>query len=53
MATAPYEMASGLLTVYTAPEGTMPPEISGTPGSPWTLLGTNGARSISEDGTDD
>ena len=50
MATAPYEMVSGPLTVYTAPEGTVPPEISGTPGSPWTLLGTNGARSISEDG---
>ena len=47
---APYEMVSGPLTVYIAAEGTMFPEISVTPGSPWTLLGTNGARSISEDG---
>ena len=47
---APYEMVSGPLTVFTAPEGTGPPEISQTPGSPWILLGTNGARSISDDG---
>ena len=47
---APHEMVSGPLTLYTAPEGTLAPEISAMPGSPWVLLGTNGARSISEDG---
>lgn len=48
---APFEMVSGPLTVYTAPEGTLAPEISAvTPPSIWTLLGTNGARSISDDG---
>lgn len=46
----PFEMISGPLTVYTAPEGTSFPEISATPPSPWGLLGTNGDRSISDDG---
>ena len=48
---APFEMVSGPLTVYTAPEGTLAPEISiPPPSTTWTLLGTNGARSISDDG---
>lgn len=50
MPPAPFEMVSGPLTVYTAPEGTLPPEISRTPPGNWSLLGTNGARSISDDG---
>ena len=36
--------------IYTAPEGTLAPEISLTPPNTWSLLGTNGARSISDDG---
>ena len=47
---APFEMVSGPLTVYTATEGTLAPELSVLPASPWGLLGTNGARSISDDG---
>ena len=57
----PYEMVSGPLTVYTAPLtrppqsppplnlAPPPPPRPGAPGG-WTLLGTNGGRSISEDG---
>ena len=47
---APFEMVSGPLTIYTAPEDTPPPEISADPAAPWDILGTNGARSISDDG---
>ena len=48
---APFEMVSGPLTIYTAPnEDTPPPEISLEPSSPWSVLGTNGARSIHDDG---
>ena len=49
----PYEMVSGPLTVYTAPL-TRPPEpgpaLNLAPPAPWSLLGTNGGRTISEDG---
>ena len=48
---APFEMVSGPLTVYTAVEGTLAPVISSAPPpAVWSLLGTNGARSISDDG---
>ena len=47
---SPYEMVSGPLVVYTAPEGTAAPAVNVDPPAPWKLLGTNGARSISEDG---
>ena len=47
---APFEMISGPITMYSAPEGTTAAEISATPGSPWSLLGTNGARSYSDNG---
>ena len=50
MATAPFELVSAPVTLYTAPEGTAAPEISTTPGSPWVVLGTSGSKSISEDG---
>ena len=46
----PYEMVSGPLTVYTAPESTRAPVLDAAPPAPWELLGTNGGRSISEDG---
>ena len=47
---APYEMVSGPLTVYYASVGTPAPELSATPPATWTLLGTNGDKSITEDG---
>ena len=47
---APFEMVSGPLEIYTAPEATLAPLIHLPPPSPWTLLGTNGARSMSDDG---
>jgi hypothetical protein len=46
----PFEMVSGPLVIFTAPEGTLAPEISADPPAPWGFLGTNGARSISDDG---
>ena len=49
----PYEMVSGPLTVYTAPLTNPPapaPALNLAPPSPWTLLGSNHGRSISEDG---
>lgn len=46
----PYEMVSGPLTVYTAPESTVAPALNVGPPAPWELLGTNGGRTISEDG---
>ena len=46
----PYEMVAGPLTVYTAPESTKAPALNLAPGAPWELLGTNGGRTISEDG---
>ena len=47
---SPFEMVSGPLTVYTAPEATPAPDLANAPVAPWSLLGTNGGRSISEDG---
>ena len=47
---APFEMVSGPLTVFTANEGTVAPELASDPGADWALLGTNGSRSISDDG---
>ena len=47
---APYELIAGPFVVYWAPVGTPAPEISADPPSPWTLLGRNGAKNISEDG---
>ena len=47
---APFEMVSGPLEIFTAPEATVAPAIHLPPTAPWTLLGTNGARSMSDDG---
>ena len=47
---SPFEMISGPVTLYAAPEGTAAPEISEVPPSGWDLLGVQGAKSLSEDG---
>ena len=47
---APFEMVSGPIQVWTAAEATAAPELSAAPPAAWTLLGTNGQRSMSEDG---
>ena len=50
MPIAPFEMVSGPLTLYLAPEGTAAPEISATPPAAWVQFGQSGARNYSEDG---
>lgn len=50
MATAPFELVSGPVSIYTAVVGTAAPEISDTPPTAWSLLGTNGAKNYGEDG---
>lgn len=50
MPAAPFELIIGPATVYIGPDGQVAPEISGTPTSPWQLLGTTGADTYSEDG---
>ena len=47
---SPFEMISGPITLYSAPEGTVAPEISDPPTATWELLGKQGAKSLSEDG---
>ena len=47
---APFEMVSGPLEVWFAPEGTSSPQLDLTPPNPWRRMGTNGSRSISDDG---
>ena len=47
---APFEMVSGPIQIWTAPETTVAPELSVDPPAVWKLLGTNGQRSMSEDG---
>ena len=50
MTTAPNELVSGPITLYTAPVGTAAPEVSAAPPSPWEVLGTSDGDNISEDG---
>lgn len=46
----PYEIICAPMTVYIADVGTAFPTLDETPGSGWQLLGTNGDRSMSEEG---
>ena len=41
MPTAPFELLSGPVTMYTAAVATAAPEISAAPPSAWELLGQN------------
>ncbi len=50
MPTAPFELLSGPVTMYTAAVNTMAPEISAAPPSAWELLGQNGDKSYGDDG---
>ena len=50
MATAPFELLSGPVTLYTAAVNTAAPEISAAPPSAWELLGQNGDKSYGDDG---
>ncbi len=50
MPTAPFELLSGPVTMWTAAVNTAAPEISATPVSAWELLGQNGDKSYGDDG---
>ena len=50
MPTAPYQIVSGPVTIYTATAGTAAPEISATPPAAWSQFGANGSRSYGDDG---
>ncbi len=43
-------VVGGRAQVYTAPVGTAFPAVTAAPSAPWSLLGTNGNKSIHEDG---
>lgn len=43
-------VVGGRAQVYTAPVGTAFPAVTAAPGAGWTLLGTNGNKSVHEDG---
>lgn len=46
----PFEIICAPMTVYIADVGTAFPTLDEEPGNDWTLLGTNGARSMDEQG---
>ena len=50
MATAPFELLSGPVTLYTSAVNTAAPEISAAPPAAWELLGQNGDKSYGDDG---
>lgn len=48
--TAPFELVSGPVTIYTSATSTAAPEISDDPPAAWKTLGTNGAKNYGDGG---
>ena len=48
--TAPFELVSGPVTIYTATASTAAPEISDDPPTAWSTLGKNGAKNYGDGG---